>query len=372
MFMVQWNFAKGLGRKFVSLFLVSVLLVSCGDKQNDVDVIVQGLADEAGNVDPYEAGKAVGLASDTSAAYNEANAEGTARGEADGFNETYQGAFDTAEAEGQVDGDTQGYADGELEGQLTIPDFANGYTQGDADGYNAAYTPAYNSGYDTGYDQGFDRGDTAGYNDGYDDSYTPAYNQAYNNALNSSNSSDFSNRGEGYDDGYDDGYDQGYNDDYDWGYNSAYSGGYDDGYDDGYDIGDSDGYSDGLADSDYYYSVSSSSKDLEKIGSEQEKKLWLGMAFKLKTQFGLSVERARSVSHLALNWKKMSAKRAMTDNDSNLFYKKAFGFTQDQLHHAIQKQAEGEELAYDNLIDKAAEFNGTSSESIQNFLVQYK
>lgn len=336
-----------------------VLMVACGDPYKD------GL----------EEGKKLGYTEGYDVGYDDGNADGDEAGyarakayfESAGYNEGF--------ADGKQVGISQGYANGYTVGKNETyqPAYNQGYSVGKADGK----VEGYNLGYDDGYDDGFD--------DGYDDRYDPIYDQGYN---------------AGYNDGYDDG-------DYD-----GYDLGYDDGYSDGYDIGYDDGFYDGslsvkpskklvgfaniisLAHNDVFdYSkipspkatsrgievagkvllseTSLTNKDTLKRAAVVEQYLVVEMAKQVKGKFGLSAERSLKVAKAANHFRKQSTKRALTSEDTNAYASEIVGSDFREISKAYEASMKGDLAAFESVLDKAAEKNGTSPENISIILTKF-
>lgn len=331
---------------------------------------------------------------------------GNAQGYADGYDDGY--------VDGDKDGYEQGMADGEAYyGAATYDDGVSdgikvgtpiGYAQGYSVGRAETYGPAYNQGKIDGYQPGYNAGKTAGYNlgyndgdeDGYDDGFAAgratiqgqinwAYNTGYNN---------------GYDDGYDDGWyagdAHGYND------------GYDDGFDDGYDIGFDDGWDAALSvkptgamkgtsnvlsmvhNDLFNYSkiqapkqtkrglvagnklifeeTSLSNKDLERKAAAVEKYLVNSMASQVKGQFNLSSERSFQIAKVANHFRKQGTTRAVSEADSNAYAKEILGANFKEIEAAYKGVLKGEKAQLSQVLDQAAQKNGTSPEHMSSLM----
>ncbi|MBF0297950.1 MAG: hypothetical protein HQK51_04480 [Oligoflexia bacterium] len=113
------------------------------------------------------------------------------------------------------------------------------------------------------------------------------------------------------------------------------------------------------------------SKDLEKIAALKETQKQYSIAEKLAADFGLSEDRSIQIAKYALNWKKLSDHRAMTDADANLFFKQVFGFSAAEGRKAIVRYFEGEKTGYEDLIEKAAKANKVSPENLNKLIEQF-
>lgn len=326
--------------------------------------------------DPYkdglEAGKKQGYAEGYEVGYDEGHADGDAVG------------YDRAKAYFESAGFDEGFADGKKIG--IAQGYAQGYTVGKNETYQGAYNRGYNVGYDDGYDDGEYRGERDGYEDGYDAGYDIRYNQGHS---------------AGYSRGYDVGYDAGEYAGYDLGYDDGFSDGYDIGYDDGYglSIGKSKklkGFANliSLAHNDVFdYSristpkvtkrglvlngqlilseVSQTNKDTLKRAAVVEQYLVIEMAKQVKGKFGLSAERSLKVAKAANHFRKQSSKRALTAEDTNAYASEIIGSNFSDISKAYEQTLKGDVFAFESVLERAADKNGTSPENISIILAKY-
>jgi flagellar biosynthesis/type III secretory pathway protein FliH len=337
--------------------------------------------------------------------------DGMTTGQTEGYQEGYDKGYD----EGKVKGDEAGYAraktyfesagynEGFSDGKKV--GLSSGYADGYAVGKKETYQPAYDSGYivgkvdgkKEGYDLGYDDGYDDGFDDGHDERYKPLYDAGFKSGYNN-----------GYKDGnvvaYDDGYDDGEADGYDLGY--------DDGMDDGYDVGYDDGFYDGglsvgktkqlkgfanlisLAHNDLidytkikapketkrglvangqllFSETSLTNKDTLKRAAVTEQYLVVEMAKQVKGKFGLSADRSLKVAKAANHFRKQASSRALTAEDTNAYASEIIGSDFRSISKAYEKTLQGDLTAFDSVLDRAAEKNGTSPENIAIMLTQY-
>jgi flagellar biosynthesis/type III secretory pathway protein FliH len=345
-------------QKFLGILLMLVLLVSCGGDKgtSDADILAnyvlrttaaaneasareagfneaasaydaefqrgydQGVLDQNMQDPEFSAGYEAGLALGNEQGLQEGFAAGFSTGETEGYNEGFQTGYNAAFNQGYDDGFDEGFGDG------SDAEFDDGFNAGYNAGFSDGDAEGYDDGYDDGFDDGFDSGDDNGYDDGYDDGYL-----------------------DGDENGFDDGYDEGYDDGFDDGDFSGYGDGYDDGYDDGYFDG---GFSEaGVA-----------SKDLEKAGAFVEAQKIKKLASKYTAEFGLSEERSSEIARMVYNLKDITKNRTITNQDANSFSEEVLGFSFTDARSALIKKAEGKDEDMSELIDIAAEKNGTSPE----------
>lgn len=293
--------------------------------------------------------------------------EGYADGDADGF-ERAKEYFASADY-------NDGFNDGKAAG-ITI-----GYASGKTDGLALGYTQGYNVGKSDGYNQGYNVGKSAGYDIGYDDGYDDG-------------------KVAGYSQGFDAGYDDGYMDGDVAGYSRGYDVGYDDGWDDalGLSVGKSGslrGYSNllSMAHNDIFdYSkiaapvqskrgvlvngtllmseTSLTNKDTLKRAAVVEQYLVTEMAKQVKGKFGLSAERSLKIAKAANHFRKYSSKRALTAEDTNAYSVEIIGADMNSIESAVEQSRKGDVSGLKSVMEKAAEKNGTSPESMTKIVTE--
>jgi flagellar biosynthesis/type III secretory pathway protein FliH len=325
--------------------------------------------------DPYqdglEAGKKMGYQEGYEVGYDEGNADGDANG------------YARAKAYFESAGYNEGFADGKKVG------LREGYDNGYTVGKNETYKPAYDNGYKTGYGKGYDDGRHDGYKDGYEDGYDDRYDEIYKT-----------------------GYDKGYKIGYDKGLDKGYDLGYDDGFDDGYDLGYDDGFEDGslsvgksktlkgyaniisLAHNTVFdYSkipapkstsrglvvngeillseISLTNKDTLKRRAVVEQYLVIEMASQVRSKFGLSLERSLKLAKAANHFRKEASRRALTQEDNHAYASEIIGSDFTQITKAYEKSLKGDIQAFNSVLERAAEKNGTTPENIALILAKY-
>lgn len=321
--------------------------------------------------------------------------EGLTEGKRLGYQEGYQVGYDEGHADGDADGferakiyfETAGYNEGFNDGKTR--GLSEGYNQGYTVGKNETYQGAYNNGYDVGYDDGYDDGRDDGYRSGYDDGYDDAYAVDYDR---------------GYARGYDLGYADGEFDGYDLGYDEGFTDGYDVGYDDGfYDGSLSVGKSKklmsfanliSLAHNDVFdytkispptmtkrgivangkvllSDISLTNKDTLKRAAVVEQYLVIEMAKQVKGKFGLSAERSLKLAKAANHFRKQSSKRALSSEDTNAYAMEIIGADFHEVSKAYEETLQGNLFAFESVLEKAAQKNGTTPENISVILTKY-
>jgi flagellar biosynthesis/type III secretory pathway protein FliH len=318
--------------------------------------------------------------------------DGFKEGKAQGYKTGYDEGYDTGHAEGDTHGferakiyfETAGYNEGFADGKdVGIQQcYASGYTVGKNETYKPNYDRGYNVGYAQGDKDGYEDGFRDGYSDGYDDRYDEVFNQGYNVGY-----------GHGYDDGADDGYDNGY----DAGFGDGYDAGSYDSY--GLSIGKSkklQGYANliSLAHNDLidYEKISMpvqtkkgllvngslllsetslTNKDTLKRAAVVEQYVVVEMAKQVKGKFGLSADRSLKIAKAANHFRKYSSTRALTSEDTNAYASEIIGSDFKAIERAYEQTLKGDVMAFQSVLEKAAEKNDTSAANISVILTQY-
>jgi hypothetical protein len=113
--------------------------------------------------------------------------------------------------------------------------------------------------------------------------------------------------------------------------------------------------------------TSSQSKDLDTIAALKEEAAEQFMAFKLKSEFSLSSNRAEELAKLANRYQKLENSRELTGSEKDKFAMEALGVSMNQVESALKKKAEGNESHYEELLATAAKTNNTTPEQIGKF-----
>ena len=110
------------------------------------------------------------------------------------------------------------------------------------------------------------------------------------------------------------------------------------------------------------------SKDLEKLAAFQES-FRIGRASKaISSLYGLSEERSFQLSKTVFSWKKVSNQRAMTKRDLDHLTVEFAGVKASEIVESFKDLAKGDEARFNNLIERAAEVNEISPESIKTMI----
>jgi len=126
---------------------------------------------------------------------------------------------------------------------------------------------------------------------------------------------------------------------------------------------------------DYYSGITfekttATKKDLAKISAlVEEIELGKTAEYLSSDKFGLSLERAKSVARLALNWKKAS-KKGMTDAEHDNFSTELLGFSITTGKAAVKKSMEGNSNDLKDLIQDAATANDITPEHANGLMTQ--
>ena len=109
--------------------------------------------------------------------------------------------------------------------------------------------------------------------------------------------------------------------------------------------------------------ANASPKDLEALGANLEAFQNQNLGETLAINFGLSVERSEKIARLITQYRKLSTKRALTPTEKNYFSHELLGTDYENAYNSLTS---GENL--DNLLEKAADINGTSPEAVSTIL----
>jgi hypothetical protein len=109
-------------------------------------------------------------------------------------------------------------------------------------------------------------------------------------------------------------------------------------------------------------------KDLEKVGASVEGLESENYKNYIVENYGLSEERAQTVSRLMLNSKRVGNKRSLTDRERNLLSHEILGFGYNVGKKALEDYIAGESDSLDSLVDAAAEKNETTPEHVRELV----
>ena len=112
----------------------------------------------------------------------------------------------------------------------------------------------------------------------------------------------------------------------------------------------------------------STTKDLETMASNIEGKDAADLALDIESKFGLSSDRSLKVASLQLAYNKLSSKRSLTSKDQDIFSKQLIGTDYKTAKSALEGHIQGDSADMDNVLDQAAELNGTSPEHMTELL----
>ena len=116
--------------------------------------------------------------------------------------------------------------------------------------------------------------------------------------------------------------------------------------------------------SELFSEVETSLKDLESFGARMEDSIAEGLGEKLTDLYGLSAERGKSVAKTIKSFKKLSSKRSLTEREKNNFSKELLGVEYAKAEDAFLNLKGGSIESFNNLLDTAADVNGTSPEQV--------
>jgi hypothetical protein len=95
------------------------------------------------------------------------------------------------------------------------------------------------------------------------------------------------------------------------------------------------------------------------------------MAKQVKGKFALSAERSLKVAKAANHFRKQASKRALTSEDTNAYASEIFESNFAQIAKAYEKTLKGDVMAFEAVLERAAEKNGTSPENVAVILTKY-
>lgn len=114
-----------------------------------------------------------------------------------------------------------------------------------------------------------------------------------------------------------------------------------------------------------YEETNVSTKDLEKMGVALENLNNMKMAQSITEKFGLSDERGLEVAKMVNSYKKISGTRKVTSKDNNVFMEKLLGVDAKTGIEAFTELAQGSSEKFEDVVERAAEVNGTSPENVR-------
>ena len=105
-------------------------------------------------------------------------------------------------------------------------------------------------------------------------------------------------------------------------------------------------------------------KDIEKATAMRQKARLGKVSNLLEFEYGFSADRASEVTATISNWKKLSKTREMTAEEANTFAMEVTGADFTDFEDALTESAMGNSSLLNELVDSAAELNGTSPEAM--------
>jgi len=105
-------------------------------------------------------------------------------------------------------------------------------------------------------------------------------------------------------------------------------------------------------------------KDIEKATALRQEAKLNKVTNLLEMEYGFSESRAKEVTSVISNWKRLSKSREMTTEEANMFAVEVVGADMASLEEAMINSALGDNSLLDELTSNAAELNGSSPEAI--------
>lgn len=112
------------------------------------------------------------------------------------------------------------------------------------------------------------------------------------------------------------------------------------------------------------------SRDLETVGALREQASQSMMAAQFQSQYSLSSNRAQELAKLTSRYKRLENNRALTMSEKNVFAMSALGVSMNQVESAMKLKAQGDDRAYEDLLETAARVNRTTPEQVGKFFDQ--
>jgi len=110
--------------------------------------------------------------------------------------------------------------------------------------------------------------------------------------------------------------------------------------------------------------TTSSIKDIEKATALRQKEKLNKVTNLLEMEYGFSESRAKEVTSVISNWKRLSKSREMTAEEANMFAMEVVGSDMASLEEAMVNSVLGDSSLLDELTNNAADLNGSSPEAI--------
>jgi len=105
-------------------------------------------------------------------------------------------------------------------------------------------------------------------------------------------------------------------------------------------------------------------KDIEKATALRQEAKLNKVTNLLEMEYGFSESRAKEVTSVISNWKRLSKSREMTTEEANMFAMEVVGSDMASLEEAMINSALGDNSLLDELTNNAADLNGSSPEAI--------
>lgn len=109
-------------------------------------------------------------------------------------------------------------------------------------------------------------------------------------------------------------------------------------------------------------------KDLEKIGASIENVNIQKLSKSLVNQYGFSMQRAREISFLKLNYDRMSKLRRISQNDKEVFFRKLTGLELTSAQKALEDSFSGNRQNLEKILRDSSEFNKVSPEALRSLI----
>lgn len=113
------------------------------------------------------------------------------------------------------------------------------------------------------------------------------------------------------------------------------------------------------------------SKDLEKIGANEELNDRIDLAFKLEANFGLSEQRANEIAKITIAFNKIKNKRSLSSKEMDVFTQTILGVNYSVSKKAFENHIQGNSSDLDRIIHLAARKNDISPEAVSDLVGEF-
>jgi len=120
-----------------------------------------------------------------------------------------------------------------------------------------------------------------------------------------------------------------------------------------------------------YEETTQATKDLELAAAMLQNIQLKRHAETIASHYQLSEEQGRKIAKLNSDWNKLAKSRSLTDEDAAAFTEKAFGVNVKEIESAVTAQAEGNEQATEDLINRVSKNLETTPENVKSIISDF-